>query len=55
MRRLLILLTLPILACGGLAESVVATITPQAAPTIVAPPPTESPPTVDSATEPPVI
>ena len=55
MRRFLILLTLPILACGGLAESVVATITPQAAPTIVAPPQTESPPTVDSATEPPVI
>ena len=55
MRRFLILLTLPILACGGLAESVVATITPQAAPTIAAPPQTESPPTVDSATEPPVI
>jgi glucose/arabinose dehydrogenase len=38
MRRLLILLTLPILACGGLAESVYPTITPIASsPPVVAP------------------
>jgi glucose/arabinose dehydrogenase len=41
MRRLLILLTLPILACGGLAESVYPTITPIAS----------SPPIVDSTTQ----
>ena len=34
MKRLLILLTLPILACGGLAESVSPTITPLASPMI---------------------
>jgi glucose/arabinose dehydrogenase len=33
MKRLLILLTLPILACGGLAESVSPTVTPLAPPT----------------------
>jgi len=35
MKRLLLLLTLPILACGGLAESVSPTLTPLASPIIV--------------------
>lgn len=51
MKRLLILLTLPILACGGLAESISATFTPLSPPTVVpptqietpTPPPTETP------------
>ena len=55
MKRLLILLTLPILACGGLAESVVSTVTPQTAPTVAAAPQTESPPVDDTATVSPII
>ena len=58
MKRLLILLTLPILACGGLAESVSPIVTPPPAltvapaiqtdsqpvpDTVIAPPPTETP------------
>ncbi len=53
MRRLLILLTLPILACGGLADSVNPTITPLAPPTTALPPQTETPPATDTATPPP--
>ena len=55
MKRLLILLTLPILACGGLAESVSPTITPLASrpPTMAAATQTESQST--PATENPII
>ena len=53
MRRLLILLALPILACGGLADSVVATITPPIPPTVAPAPQTESAVVVDPATAPP--
>ena len=52
MRRFLILLTLPILACGGLAESVISTATPYASlPPIIAPvTQTETSPSPDPAT-----
>jgi glucose/arabinose dehydrogenase len=52
MRRLLILLTLPILACGGLAESVSPTITPIASsvPATVPVSVTETQPQPDTAT-----
>jgi glucose/arabinose dehydrogenase len=50
MKRLLFLLTLPILACGGLAEPVYPTITPPAPPVIAPATQTDSQPTVDSAT-----
>ena len=52
MKRLIVFLTLPILACGGLAESIPATITPPAAPTVASAPQTDSQPTADSATAP---
>ncbi len=55
MKRLLILLTLPILACGGLAESVYPTITPLASlapPTAVAASQTESQPAPETTTAP---
>ena len=61
MKRLLILLTLPILACGGLAESVYPTITPLASlapPTAAAATQAESQPTPEPAaapTETPVV
>lgn len=48
MRRLLILLTLPILACGGLVESIPPTITPPPPPTVVPSTQTEPPPTETS-------
>lgn len=54
MKRLLILLTLPILACGGLAESVSPTITPHAPPTIAAVTQTDLPPAPHTATVPPM-
>jgi glucose/arabinose dehydrogenase len=43
-KKLLVVLTLPILACGGLAESVSPTITPLPPPTVVPPTQTESQP-----------
>jgi len=55
MKRLLILLTLPILACGGLAESVYPTITPLPPPTVVPATQAESQPTADIATLPPTL
>ena len=61
MKRLLILLTLPILACGGLAESVSPTITPPAPLTVVPPQgavlaiPTDTQPAPDITTAPPPI
>ncbi len=48
MRRLLILLTLPILACSGLAEPVAPTITPPPPPTVVPSTQTEDSPTETS-------
>lgn len=48
MRRLLILLTLPILACGGLVESIPPTITPPPPPTVVPSTQTETSPTETS-------
>ncbi|MBI5962651.1 MAG: PQQ-dependent sugar dehydrogenase [Chloroflexi bacterium] len=53
MKRLLLLLTLPILACGGLAESVLPTSTPPAPPTVVSVASTETQPALDTATVPP--
>jgi glucose/arabinose dehydrogenase len=50
MKRLLILLTLPILACGGLAEPVSPTITPLASPIVV--PATSSPQGVQTESQP---
>ena len=50
MKKLLILLTLPILACGGLAESVSPTITPLSPPTVVLATQTESQPQTDTPT-----
>ncbi len=50
MKKLLILLTLPILACGGLAESVSPTITPLSPPTVVPATQTESQPQTDTPT-----
>ncbi len=55
MKRLLILLTLPILACGGLAESVSPTITPLSPPTVVPATQTESQPQTDTPTSPPIV
>jgi len=54
MKRLLILLTLPILACGGLVESVSPTITPfaLATPTVAPATQTESQPEPESAAAP---
>lgn len=52
MKRLLILLTLPILACGGLAESVSPTITPLSPLTAAPAPQTESQPQLDPPTQP---
>jgi glucose/arabinose dehydrogenase len=54
MKRLLILLTLPILACGGLAKSVSPTTAPLAlaTPTVVSAPQAESQPQPDSAAAP---
>ncbi len=49
MKRLLILLTLPILACGGLAESVSPTITPLIPPTVAPATQTDSLPSPDPA------
>ena len=49
MKRLLILLILPILACGGLAESVSPTITPPAPLTVAPVTQTETPPATDTA------
>ncbi len=54
MKRLLILLILPILACGGLAESVSPTTTSLTPPTIVPATPTDSPPTPIPVTETPI-
>lgn len=54
MKRLLILLTLPILACGGLAESFSPTITPLAPPITAPAIQTDSQPALDSPTAPPV-
>lgn len=45
MKRLLLLLTLPILACGGLADTVSPTITPIASPTPIPALPTQADPT----------
>ncbi len=53
MKRLLILLTLPILACGGLAESVSPTITPLSPLTVVPVTQTESQPETDPPASPP--
>jgi glucose/arabinose dehydrogenase len=56
MKRLLILLTLPILACGGLAESVSSTVTPPASlPRLTVAPAiqTDSQPPPDTVTPPP--
>ena len=60
MKRLLILLVLPILACGGLTpKSIPQTITPPAPPTVVPATQTDSPPAPDTATapatEPPIV
>jgi glucose/arabinose dehydrogenase len=55
MKRFLILLTLPILACGGLTEPVSPTITPLAPPIVVSITPTESQPVPDSATAPAIV
>lgn len=52
MKRLLILLILPILACGGLAESVSPTITPPAPPLVAPATQTDSQPVPDSVTTP---
>ena len=49
MKRLFILLILPILACGGLAESVSPTITPPAPLTVAPVTQTETPPATDTA------
>ncbi|MBL8101865.1 MAG: PQQ-dependent sugar dehydrogenase [Anaerolineales bacterium] len=48
MKRLLILLTLPILACGGLAESVSPTVTPLSPPVTAPPTQTESSPSTET-------
>ena len=50
MKRLLILLILPILACGGLAESVSPTITPLPPPTVAPAAQIDSPPETDTPT-----
>lgn len=55
MRRLLILLTLPILACGGLADSVLMTVTPPASPTVAPLSQAESTVVADPATAPPTL
>jgi len=61
MKRLLILLVLPILACGGLTpKSVPPTITPPAPPTVAPATQTEAPPpapdtAIAPATEPPIV
>jgi hypothetical protein len=52
MKRFLILLTLPILACGGLAESVSPTITPHVPPTVTPAAQTDSPPMPETAVVP---
>lgn len=52
MKRFLILLSLPILACGGLTESVSPTITPLAPPTAASAPQTDSQPQPDTAIPP---
>ncbi|MBI5353902.1 MAG: PQQ-dependent sugar dehydrogenase [Chloroflexi bacterium] len=54
MKRFLILLTLPILACGGLAESVYPTLTPPAPPTVIPATQAESQPTFDPTPQAPV-
>ena len=53
MKRLLIVLTLPILACGGLAESVSPTITPPTPLTVALMTQTAIQPIPDSAVAPP--
>lgn len=53
MKRFLLLLTLPILACGGLAESVSPTITPLSPPTVAPATQAESQPLIDTPTSPP--
>lgn len=53
MKRFLILLTLPILACGGLAESVSPTITPLSPPTLAPSTQIVSPPETDTPISPP--
>jgi glucose/arabinose dehydrogenase len=57
MKRLILLLTLPILACGGLAESVSPTSTPLAPPMIAPATPTReaSQPVPDTAAAPPTV
>lgn len=55
MKRLLLLLTLPILACGGLAESVLPTSTLPTPPTVVSVTQTNTQPVPDTATVPPPI
>jgi glucose/arabinose dehydrogenase len=52
MKRFLILLTLPILACGGLAESVSPTITPHVPPTVTPATQIDSPPMPETAVVP---
>ena len=54
MKRFLLLLTLPILACGGLAESVSSTITPLAPPLVASATQVDSQPAPDSATAQPL-
>ena len=54
MKRLLILLALPILACGGLAESVSPTVTSPTPPTVASVTQTDSLPMPDPATAPPI-
>lgn len=53
MKRLLIFLTLPILACGGLAETVPPADTPLTPPTIASAPQTDTQPQPDTPTTPP--
>ncbi len=52
MKRFLVLLILPILACGGLAESVSPTITPLATPAVVSATQANVPPVPDAAAAP---
>lgn len=52
MKRFLILLSLPILACGGLTESVSPTITPLVPPMVASAPQTDSRPQPDTAIPP---
>ncbi len=54
MKRFLLLLTLPILACGGLAEFVSSTITPLAPPLVASATQVDSQPAPDSATAQPL-